>query len=485
MPSFRSFVKARASVIFLAGVILGASGTAVAVQNGSAIFRDVVAGSYYDVAVGEMYASGIIKGYADGRFGPDDYVTRGQVAVMMQRLRDDLLGITPSSSSRSSSSRSSTSSSSSSSSYDPNNPRGVLGFSNPLAQYTEVAKNVTIAVIRTGGSQGTVGVTYSMSGGTAVSGTNYTPTTGTLSFADGETTKTFSVKLVRNTAAEGTKIFYITLKNPTGGAVLGSQNRLEFRVLDADGGGDNSNSSAASNGSSTSSSSSSAASVSTGFSFTASAYGVMENGGSINITVQRTGSTTSAGSVAYATSAGTAQGGDYSNVSGTLSFGAGETSKTFAIGVQDDGAIDGNKSVNLTLSSPTGSPLMTPNTATLFIVDDDVGAAGTGTVQFSNSSYRVSESAGYAAISIVRGGDPRVTASVVYSTNGGSAITPADYTAVSSTLTFQPGEMTKVFFIPIVKDELSEDEEVVNLQLSSPSKLTLGSTTTAVLRIQE
>ncbi len=479
MHRFRAFCRSLISFPLFVGILLGIGGTALAGQNGSAVFRDVVAGSYYDNAVGEMYASGIIKGYADGRFGPDDYVTRAQVAVMMQRLRDDVSGVTPRSSS--SSSRSSSSSSSSSSSYDANNSNGVLAFSTPLAQYTEVAKNVSIAVVRSGGTKGSVNVSYSMTGGTAIPASHYTPSTGTLTFADGETTKTFAIKLVRNTAAEGTKNFFITLKNPTGGAVLGSQNKLDFHIIDADGGGDNANSSA----SRTSSSSSSATSVATGFSFTASAFGVMENAGSVSITVQRTGSTTSAGSVNYATSAGTAQSAEFTNVSGTLNFSAGETTKSFTVAVQDDSVIDGNKSVNLTLTTPVSSALMTPSAATLSIVDDDVGATGTGTVQFTSSTYRISESQGYAVISVVRGGDPTKTASVAYATNGGTAITNADYTAVSGTLNFAIGEMTKVFLVPVVKDDLSEDEEAVNLQLSSPTHLTLGTTNIAVLKIQE
>ena len=77
---------------FFIGLFLGIAGVALGVSSvGSSLFPDVPAGAYYDEAVGEMYDAGIIRGYADGTFGPGDYVTRGQVAVMLKRFRDELL----------------------------------------------------------------------------------------------------------------------------------------------------------------------------------------------------------------------------------------------------------------------------------------------------------------------------------------------------------------------------------------------------------
>lgn len=46
-------------------------------------FSDVGAGTWYASAVSWAYDSGIISGYEDGRFGPDDYVTREQMTVML------------------------------------------------------------------------------------------------------------------------------------------------------------------------------------------------------------------------------------------------------------------------------------------------------------------------------------------------------------------------------------------------------------------
>jgi hypothetical protein len=114
--------------------------------------------------------------------------------------------------------------------------------------------------------------------------------------------------------------------------------------------------------------------------FSAATYSVAENvgGGLATITVTRTAGTGNAASVNYATSDGTATGGasctgstDYVNTSGTLNFAAGDTSKTFTIPICNDSVFEADETVNLTLSSATGSIIGTPNTAVLTITNDD------------------------------------------------------------------------------------------------------------------
>ena len=107
--------------------------------------------------------------------------------------------------------------------------------------------------------------------------------------------------------------------------------------------------------------------------FSASNYGVGEGGGSVTITVNRTGDTSGASSVAFATSDGSAkQALDYVATSGTLSFGSSETSKTFNVSIVDDALFDPNETLNLTLSNATGATLAAPSTATITITDNDI-----------------------------------------------------------------------------------------------------------------
>ena len=62
-----------------------------------------------------------------------------------------------------------------------------------------------------------VTVDYATSDGTAVAGSDYTDTSGTLTFAAGETAKTVSVPVLQDAHDEGEETFTLTLSNPSGG----------------------------------------------------------------------------------------------------------------------------------------------------------------------------------------------------------------------------------------------------------------------------
>jgi YVTN family beta-propeller protein len=108
--------------------------------------------------------------------------------------------------------------------------------------------------------------------------------------------------------------------------------------------------------------------------FSAATYSVGEAGGSVTITVTRVGGSTGAVGASFATSDGTATAGsDYTAASGTLSWADGDSApKTFVVPILQDALVEGNETVNLTLSAPTGgATLGAPSTAVLTIVDDD------------------------------------------------------------------------------------------------------------------
>ena len=55
-------------------------------QPSNAGFTDVVKGAWYEGYVDWAVANGIVSGYGDGRFGPNDQITREQMAVMLEKF---------------------------------------------------------------------------------------------------------------------------------------------------------------------------------------------------------------------------------------------------------------------------------------------------------------------------------------------------------------------------------------------------------------
>lgn len=109
----------------------------------------------------------------------------------------------------------------------------------------------------------------------------------------------------------------------------------------------------------------------------AATYTVNEGAGHIDVTVTRTGNTTAAATVNYATTDGSAtQKGDFIIALGTLDFAAGEMSKTIPIFITDDAFVEGDETFSLTLSDPSSGNLTgTPASAVITITDNDAAAA--------------------------------------------------------------------------------------------------------------
>src|SRR5206468_7195323 len=89
-----------------------------------------------------------------------------------------------------------------------------VGFSSPVYIGTETDGAVTLTVNRVG-TNGTTSVGYSTTNATAFAGTNYQATTANLVFGPGESLKTFTVPLVRDTRVTGPLSFKVGLFSPT------------------------------------------------------------------------------------------------------------------------------------------------------------------------------------------------------------------------------------------------------------------------------
>lgn len=81
--------------------------------------------------------------------------------------------------------------------------------------------NFVFTVARSNGSTGAVGVTWTLNNVSTNAADFDTSTfTGTISFADGETSKTIIIPVLGDTTIEGNETFTVTLSNPTGGVTI-------------------------------------------------------------------------------------------------------------------------------------------------------------------------------------------------------------------------------------------------------------------------
>jgi len=321
---------------------------------------------------------------------------------------------------------------------DDDSGPGMLAFSSP-SYFVNEGSNAVITLIRTNGSAGPVSVNFATSAGTATDGLDYLGTNKTVSFADGEVTKDIVIPTLQDTLVEGNETVLLTLSNPQGGATIGGPTNVTLTIIDDD----------------------------ANFSFSSLAYFVSEGGGSVVIAVQRNSGTNGTVKVSYATTNAAPTNGvavaglDYITTTGTLTFAAGETLKTFNVPITEDTLVEGNESFFVYLSDPIAAQLGNPNMATVTIVDDDTGFS------FSSPTYSIDEGGTNAIITVNRVNPNTGTVSVSYSTSDGTATAGSDYMATNGILTFLDGEASKTIAIPILEDTLVEGDETVFLTLTN------------------
>jgi hypothetical protein len=117
----------------------------------------------------------------------------------------------------------------------PPGQAGTLQFSASTFQAAEGGGAATITVTRSAGSAGAVGVSYATAGSSATPGSDYSPVTGTLTWAAGDSSnKTFTIPIVDDTQVEGPETFFVQLSGATGGATVGALSTATVTIADND-----------------------------------------------------------------------------------------------------------------------------------------------------------------------------------------------------------------------------------------------------------
>jgi hypothetical protein len=220
--------------------------------------------------------------------------------------------------------------------------------------------------------------------------------------------------------------------------------------------------------------------------FSSATAAAAEGTATATISVTRTGGSTGAVSVSYASANGSAiANSDYTQVSGALNWADGDTAaKTITIPILEDAQAEASENFTVTLSAPTsGATLGTPSTATITIADND----SPGRLQLSAATYAAAEGTAIRTVSVTRTNGSIGAVTVNCATSDGTAIAPGDYTSKVATLQWTSGDSTpQPCDVTIIDDQVVDTGESFSVALSAPTGgATLGTPATATVTITD
>ena len=295
---------------------------------------------------------------------------------------------------------------------------------------TSVAEggNLVFTVTKSGSSTGNRTVNYATASGSAGSG-DYTAKSGTLTFTASQTSKTVTVPSVEDSTYESSESLYLNLSSPSAGGVI-SDGQSIGTITNDDGAP----------------------------SFAVNNVSVSE-GGNLTFTVTKSGATSKAHNINYATANSSAGSGDYTAKSGTLSFTSGQASKTVTVPSVEDSLYESSETVKLNLSAATNGATIADSQGIGTITNDD------GAPSFAVNNVSVSEG-GNLTFTVTKSGSTSKTHNINYATANSSAGS-GDYTTKSGTLSFTAGQTSQTVTVVTTEDVVYESSETVKLNLSS------------------
>ncbi|HSP17691.1 MAG TPA: Calx-beta domain-containing protein [Thermoanaerobaculia bacterium] len=311
------------------------------------------------------------------------------------------------------------------------------------AQITEGnagSSTMTFNVFLSAVSASTVTVNFATADLTATAGSDYTATSGTVTFNPGQTTQTVSVTILGDLAPEADETFSVNLTNPTNATIADNQG---FGVIKND-------------------------DVSPSLSISDVTLGEGNaSTTSFDFTVTLSVASPFFVTVDYATADGTATvaNSDYQPVSGNLLFAPGETTKTISVLVNGDTTTEPNETFFVNLFNPgnasisdgqgIGTIINNEANPSISITDPFVveGDSGTTNMTFAITLSNPSSS----------------TITVPFTLAANTATAGSDYVTTSGTIIFFPGDTTVQRSISIIGDTTVEPNESFFLNLGVPT----------------
>ncbi|SEP63509.1 beta strand repeat-containing protein [Nitrosomonas ureae] len=313
----------------------------------------------------------------------------------------------------------------------------------------EATKEATFVIVLDRPSTSVVSMNYATQNGTALAGSDFVATNGSLKFAPGETAKTVKVTLVNNAAFEASEAFNLVLSALTNATTLDAIGTAIIFENDA---------AAVSN---------SRISVDDIFVDESQAYA--------DFLVRLDAPNINPVTVNYRTDLNTATYGgnqDFVFTSGTLNFAPGEMVKTVRVTMSNGSIAEAIENFEFNLSSPSANATISDPTALGTIIDNDA-TSGVPVARITDTVVDETDQTATVTVILdkpsVNGTKVNVAGQNVTANNGG------DFRNLHiGTVAFAPGETAKTVTFGLLNDNAVEDAELFDVTLSSPVGLTVG-----------
>ena len=282
-------------------------------------------------------------------------------------------------------------------------------------------------------------VDFTTADGTALAGSDFTApgANAQITFAPGQTNTTITIDLIGDTAIEPSETFSVVLSRPSN-ATLGNSTAVGT-ILNDD----------------TSARVSDASLIEGDSGTRAMTFAVSLEAPSalpVTVTVSTESGTAVAGNDFVALPAGM-----------QITFAPGEVTKTISVDVPGDTGVEAHEAFHVVLTGATNATIL-DGTAIGTILNDDAE------LQINDASLlEGNDGSGLVTFTIALSAPSALPVSVSYSSTGGSAASGTDFTAVSGTVSFAPGETATTIAVEVMGELLHEGDETFFVLLDQPS----------------
>jgi hypothetical protein len=299
-----------------------------------------------------------------------------------------------------------------------------------------------------------VSVNYRVIGGTAWP-SNYSLTPGPLTFAPGQLAQSLPLRINDNSMAESNRTLRLALYDPTNATLDGIKIHT-YTILDND---------------------ADSVSVTAAISTTAEAGATPGN-----FHIARSGKTNAALLVSFQVTGTASAPADYAPLGTSVTIPAGVTFVDLPVTAVDDQAFEHDETVVLTLISAPGSKIVSPDTATITITDNNPKALPVVGVTSTNHPAAVEGGADGEFLFLRNATNGALT---VYFTFGGLARSGVDYEPLTNSLTFADGQASVSLSVRAIDDTLVEGERPLVLALTVFDTYRVGYPASTVVTIQD